>query len=196
MNQSAISNYQLAKKGFTLIELLISMALLGVIFSAVATIFTSAVKNYETNSQKSLLQKDLNFAIDSIGNNIKEAVLVPQSQDTFSLSENTLIIALPAKDTNGNFIYSAGVIEKDYFIYYLSDNNLRKKIYANALGSRMDQNGHDTILISNVSTLNYTYLPNSTEATQVKVDLSLEKAVGKRTVSISGAKTANIRNRP
>lgn len=189
--KSAIKNRQSA---FTLIELVISMALLGVIMAAVMSIFSTAIRSYAVNSQKSFLQKELNFTIDNIGKDIKQAVEIPANyDDTFTTNSDTLILALPATESDGDFIYTGGVLEKDYIIYWLSGSDLKKKVYANALGTRT--NSENTIL-SNVSSLVYTYTPDALPYTQAKISLTINRTVNNISVAISGERTSNLRNRP
>lgn len=179
------------KKGFTLIELLISISILGVIMAAVGTLFVTVLKNYRTESQKAAFQREVNFTIDNIGKDIKEAASVPQNYDTFALSENTLILALPAVDDANNFVYSSGVLDKDYLIYYLSGTELKRKTYASNFGTR--ESG-EISLLKNVSGFNLNYFPGATNAGQVKVSLTVTASAGKP-VTLTEERTANLRNK-
>lgn len=190
--QSAIGNRQ-SQKAFTLVELVISMALLGVIMATVMSIFSTAIKNYTVNSQKSFMQKELNFTIDSVGKDIKQAVLVPANYDTFTTGVDTLILALPATDGSNNFIYTGETLEKDYVVYWLSGTDLKKRVYANALGTNSNS---ESVILSDVSSLAYTYTPSAPNTTQVKINLVILRVVNRVDVGISGERTANLRNKP
>jgi len=185
---------QMSNVGFTLIELVISMALLGIIMAAVMSLFSTAIKNYAVNSQKSFLQKELNFTIDSIGKDIKQAVEVPATHDgLFTTSGDTLILALPATDEDDNFVYTGNVLEKDYVVYWLLGSDLKKKVYANALGTRTNS---ENIILSDVASLQYSYVPDAPPFSQVKINLSISRSVNNVSVSISGERTSNLRNKP
>jgi prepilin-type N-terminal cleavage/methylation domain-containing protein len=179
------------KKGYTLIELIISMAILAVIMAAVATIFVTSIKNYRTESQKSAFQRELNFVVDNISKDVKEAAEVPQNYDVFALAPTVLILAIPATNSSNNFIYTGEVLEKDYVVYYLLNQELKRKIYANPLGSR--QSSENTIM-KNVSNLAFTYSPGITNAGQVNTRVIVSANVG-RIVTLSVERLANLRNK-
>lgn len=187
----------MSKKGFTLIEMIIAIALLGIIMAAVSVIFTVSIKNYRNNIQKSSFQKDINFVIDNISKDIKLATSVPTEYDppTYTLSENTLILALPTIDESGNFVYVGNSPEKDYYIYYLSGNELKRKTFSSPLGIRAIMNEEEISLLSNVSQLQFSYLPGMSAADQVKVALTLSADINGRSITVSGERTANLRNK-
>jgi prepilin-type N-terminal cleavage/methylation domain-containing protein len=178
-------------RGYTIIELVISMAILAVIMAAVGTIFVTSLKNYRTESQKSVFQRELNFVIDNIVKDTKQATAVPENYDTFSLSQTVYILALPATNSSGDFLYNGGVFEKDYLVYYLSGNELKIKTYANANGQRDD--GEETLL-KNASAVNFTYSPGLTNAGQITISITESVDVG-RTVTLTERRMANLRNK-
>lgn len=185
------------KKGYTLIELLISISILAVIMAAVATIFITSIKNYRTESQKSTFQKELNFVVDNIAKDVKEAAEVPEKTEdnVFFLSPAippVLILAIPATNSSNDFIYNVdGLMEKDYVVYYLSGQDLKRKIYANNSGSKESS---DNTILKNVSNLTFTYSPTFFDAGQVKTEITVSIDVG-RTVTLSAERLANLRNK-
>lgn len=179
------------KKGYTLIELVISMAILAVIMAAVATILVTSLKNYRTESQKSTFQKELNFVIDNMCKDIKEAAEAPENYNPYTLSPTVLILAIPATDSSNNFIYTGDVLEKDVVVYYLSGQELKRKVIANALGTRESS---DNTILANVSDLVFTYSPGITNAGQIKAHVTVSANVG-RTITLSSERLANLRNK-
>lgn len=177
--------------GYTLIELVISIAILAIIMAAVASIFMTSLKNYRTESQKSAFQRELNFTVDNIAKDVKLAAEAPGTYDTFELSSTVLILAVPAHDASKNFIYTGDVLEKDYIIYYLSGQDLKKKTYANLLGER--ESG-ETTLLSNVSATDFSYSPGMIDPGQIKVTITQSVSVG-RTVTLTEERFANLRNK-
>jgi prepilin-type N-terminal cleavage/methylation domain-containing protein len=192
------------RKGFTLIEITIVILLLGIIFSVVTSIYVSALKNNKISFTKSGFQKDLNFTLDDLNKNVKQAnaVITPTLPAGLgcvtycTLNDKTLLLSLPAIDTNGSFKYSADgqTLLTDTFVYYLNGNILHKKIYANAASSRYSQNNTDKIIANNVSNLTFTYLPSSVAPEQVQTDMTMSLTVEKVNVRVTGTDIAFMRN--
>jgi prepilin-type N-terminal cleavage/methylation domain-containing protein len=182
-------------KGFTLIELLISIAILGTIIAVTSTVFAVALRSYRLNIQKSFFQKDLNFTLDSIANTAKSASDIPLNNNGYQAAQSVLILAVPAKDQSQNFVYDGSALEKDYYIYYLSDGNLHKRIFANPNGVLAGENNSDSIVINNVSAFNTTYLPDLNNAKAATISLTLSKSVGNHNVTLSQQRTINLRNK-
>lgn len=180
------------KKGYTLIELVISIAILATIMMAVSSIFFTSLKNYRAESQKSSFQRELNFVIDNIAKDVKQAAEVPQIYEEIELSSTVLILALPAVDNDHNFIYSGDVLEKDYLVYSISGNDLIRNTYASLSGTRETE--EDTLL-SSVSALDFSYSPGLTDAGQVTISITQSIGVGNRTVTLTEGRMANLRNK-
>lgn len=183
------------KRGFTLIELLIAITLLGVIMTVTSSVFGVTLRSYRLNIQKSFFQKDLNFSLDSMANNAKSASLVVPSNNGYTSSQNTLILAVPTKNQSGEFVYTANILEYDYYIYYLANNELHKRLYGNSNGILTGQNGVDSTISENVSNFNITYNPDINNASGVSITLALSKNIGGHDVAVSQTRTANLRNK-
>lgn len=179
------------KKGFTLIELAVSTALLGIIMSAVTALFVVGIKNYQVESQRSFLQKEVNFVADDIAIQAKQAYAVPETYDIYARSADTLILALPAINESENFIYSGNNLATDYIIYYLADGSLYKKMVADTSSTRADR---ETEIISNVSSFNCLYTP-FTDTQEIDCTLVIAKDVGSVTLDFTAQKTAKLRNK-
>jgi prepilin-type N-terminal cleavage/methylation domain-containing protein len=179
------------KKGYTLIEIIISIAILGSIMAAVGTLFVVAVKNYRTETQKSLFQRELNFVVDNIIKDVKGASIAPTEYDGFELSPSTLILGMPATDSGGDFIYTGENLELDYFVYYLSGSDLKKKVYPNIQSVREQS---DNVILANVSSHTFSYYPGVGDASQITVSLTVSADVGK-VVSLTEERVTNLRNK-
>lgn len=180
------------KKAFTMIELTIAIALLGTIMVAVFAIFTTATKNYRVQSQKSFLQKELNFTADALANELKLAHNVTQNTQSFVLSSTTLILSLPAADENGNFIYNGDIQEYDTLIYSKEGTNLRKVLIPSATSARAPK---DFTVLTNVNDVNFNYSPDSLNPLSINTSITVSRAVGKSTVTLSASRSAFLRNK-
>lgn len=183
----------MSRKGFTLIELAIAITLLALISAAVGSMYAVAFRNYQSQSQRQHFQKNINFTIDEINRDIKQAVSVPPTYDTFTNDPTHIILALPATDSSGNFIFNAGVLQKDYVVYYLSNGSVIKKTYAQPGSQRYAQNGSSKTLLSDVSGFVASFTPGGVPR-QVTLGLTLSKVVSKRNISVSATTTADLRN--
>jgi prepilin-type N-terminal cleavage/methylation domain-containing protein len=180
--------------GFTLIELIISISLLGIILAATTSIFATSLKNYQYNFQKSSMQKEVNFTIDAIANDIKSGAKIETSFGSHTASSTCLIIGIPAQDTSNNFIYTGDVLELDHVVYYKSGGEIRKYFYSNPLGKKSGSNT-DYKILENVSSVDiFEYIPGLNSATQIKTTINLFKETGKTNVRLSETRTANLRN--
>lgn len=180
------------KKGFTVVELSISVAILGSLLAVVAGVFTVAVKNYQLEKQKADLQKELNYVADSLGNEIKNATGAPQNYDIYTLSPTTLVLTLPSLDENENFVYTSGQLEKDYFVYILSGQNLIKHVIPNPLSRRAPK---VSTVLGNVSALNFMYSPDVSNVSQISFNINVSVPIGKSNAKSKATRTANLRNK-
>jgi prepilin-type N-terminal cleavage/methylation domain-containing protein len=187
-------NISSSRHGFTIIELTIGIAILGTIMAATVTMFVTGLKNYESNSQKSSFQKELNYTIDSIANDIKNGAGVAESYGGYTTSSDTLVVALPAT-SNDDFIYTGETLEQDYIVYYLDGGTVRKHTFGNALGDRSGINGNDSELLKDVSSVNFEYSPGISSASQIKITMTLARQTGKVNVHLTESRTANLRNK-
>ncbi len=179
------------KKGFTIIELAIATALLATILGAVAALFAVGLKNYRVESQRSFLQKELNFVADDIGNQAKQAYAVLENYDIYTRDSDTLILALPAIDVAESFIYSGENFTTDYIIYYLSDGTLYKKTIANENSKRQSR---ETEVLKNITNFNCLYTPY-TATQEIECDIRLNKQISNVTINLQAHKTAKLRNK-
>ncbi len=184
------------KKGLTIIELIVAIFLLGVIMAAVSTVFSVALKSYHVSFAQSTLQREANLVVDSILRETKQAVSIPETLGETERSETVLILALPAMDEDNNFIYSGGLFEKDYLIYYLEESELRKKVSASPQSTRYSQDGSDRALLDNVSSLAFSFTPAGLGEETVRVDASItaSRIVSRTNVKVEVEGSATKRN--
>lgn len=182
------------KKGFTIVELVISMAIFAIILVTTSTIFVTALKNYQIGATKSALGKDLNFTIDDISKNIKQATIA-ENYNSYSLSSTTLVLALPTTDQNGNFLYDGATRLKDYVIYFQVDNTLHKITYSTPSSVRAAENGIEKTLLSDIKNLNFEYLPGTTNPATISVSIETGRTIQNTEVTAREKVLANLRNR-
>ena len=159
------------------------------------SVFSVALRSYRLNIQKSFFQKDLNFAVDSIANTAKSASSIPVSYNGYTTGQNTLVIAVPAKDNQNNFVYNANILQHDYYVYYVSSDSLIKRVYGNAGGKLSSESGSPVTILNNLSNFTLTYNPDIPNAKSVSINLALAKTIGNHNVSVSQSRTANLRNK-
>jgi prepilin-type N-terminal cleavage/methylation domain-containing protein len=192
------------KRGFTLIEVLISITILAVILLVLNAVYVAGIREFPRGFEKSKMQTDLNFSMDGIGMNIKDAFRSPSTYTngatTFSSGagsythQNALILELPAVNSSGDFIYSGSALQSDVIIYYLSSGNLYKRTYGNPSGRLSSETGQAKIILNNVTGFACTYTPSSNPIT-ISCTANIGRNIYGKNISLTGIKTSNLRNR-
>jgi prepilin-type N-terminal cleavage/methylation domain-containing protein len=192
------------KRGFTLIEVLISISILAVILLVLNAVYIAGIKEFPRGFEKSKMQTDLNFSLDSIGMNIKDAFRSPSTYTngatTFSSGtgsythQNSLILELPAVNSSGEFIYSGSALQPDVVVYYLSGGNLYKRVYGNPAGRLSSESGQPKAILKNVSSFACTYTPAGDPIT-ISCNANVAKNIYGKAINLNATKTANLRNR-
>ena len=154
------------------------------------TLFLVGVKNYQRESQRNFMQQEINFTADDLGSQIKQAAEAPESYDTFVRDAQNLILALPAVDTNQNFIYSGDDLIYDYVIFYIDGSVLKKIVIPDVQSTRAAKN--DSVL-ENVSSFNCTYSPAS-ETSLITCTIQTSQTISKSILNFTATKTARLRN--
>lgn len=187
-------------KGLTLVELGISMAILMTIMVVTGSIFSVSIKSYQTESQRSIFQRDLNLATDLIARDIKQSQAIQSYPPNYNLSATTLSLVLPAIDSDNNFIYDLnGNPKTDVIVYFkpAAENNLYKVVFPYAQSKRSQDsaaNNPKKILSDYVTSVNFSTSPNSTPR-QVDFGITLAKTVSGKLISVSSSDTAISRNK-
>jgi prepilin-type N-terminal cleavage/methylation domain-containing protein len=182
------------KKGFTLIEMVISIGLISVLILVAASLFTASQRQYAYTAARTKMQNDLNFSMDSITNNIKLASVVPTSYSTYTRGADTLILGIPAKDSNQGFLYNGANLKLDYIVYFLQSGSLKRAYFGDSSGVDAGRSQTPQILVNNVSAFNCTYSPTDVPQT-VSCTYELQKAVRDKNILISATRSANLRNK-
>lgn len=172
-------------------ELIISIALLGIIMAAVMTLFMIGIKNYRRESQRNFMQKEINFTADDLGMQIKQATDSPATYDVYTRGPETLVLALPSINADGDFLYYGSELLKDYVIYYLQNSSIHKKIVSDPSSSRSPR---ESTVLNDVSSFNCLYTPPA-ETEIIECTIMTSKSISGTNLNFSAVKTAGLRNR-
>jgi prepilin-type N-terminal cleavage/methylation domain-containing protein len=178
------------RRGFTIVELIIAIALLSTIMSAVMALFIVGIKNYQRESQRNFMQKEINFTADDIGIQIKQAADAPETYGSYNRDAQTLILALPAVDINDDFIYSGTNRIFDHIVFYRDGNSLKKVLIPDALSTREPK---EDFVLDSVSNFSCSYSPPS-ETELVSCILETGRSVAGVNLKFEATKTARMRN--
>lgn len=171
-------------------ELIIAIALLGIIMGAVSTLFMIGLRNYQRESQRNLMQQEINFVADDLGTQIKQAALAPETFEDHTRSTETLILALPAVNPDEDFLYTGDSLLYDHVIYTLQEGTLYKEVVIDPTSNREAK--RDPVL-SNVSEFTCLYNPQS-ETEIISCTIRTSKDISGRTLAFDAVKTARMRN--
>lgn len=145
-----MKNKKFTPKGLTLIELLIVVSLVALILLTLFTLYTMGQKYFVTESARADVIRDSRQVLLWISRDIKEACQVIPSWDTYTSSNDCLILQVPSVDATGLIIDIES--QFDYIIYRLNPslpNQLERIIDANdAISSRVDDS---RILVTRVN---------------------------------------------
>jgi prepilin-type N-terminal cleavage/methylation domain-containing protein len=127
-------------KGFTLIEMLIVVGIVAFIMIALLTFYATGQKYFITESARADVLRSSRQALNWLSRDIKEGIEVLDSYDTYTTSDNCLILKIASVDANGLVIDIAN--DFDYIIYRVNpafSNRLERIVDANdGVSSRTD----------------------------------------------------------
>jgi prepilin-type N-terminal cleavage/methylation domain-containing protein len=127
-------------KGFTLIELLIVVGIVAFIMIALLTFYATGQKYFITESARADVLRSSRQALSWLSRDIKEGIEVLAFYDTYTTSDNCLILKIASVDANGLVIDIAN--DFDYIIYRVNpafSNRLERIVDANdGVSSRTD----------------------------------------------------------
>ena len=184
------------KKGTTILELLIAIIILGIMMTVFSAIYINGVTSFRNEFTTSQLQSTAQTVVDRINQDIKSARGTESTYENYTLSDNTLILRLPAisNDDQEYFIYSGGMLQFDTYIYYLSENEIQRIIYANPSSKRYSKNEQVQTLTKNVTELVFSYDPDITSPVRISTTITLSRDIGKLTRQAQVTATAKMRN--
>jgi len=127
-------------KGLTLIELLIVTGIVAFIMIALLTFYAAGQKYFITESARADVLRSSRQALNWLSRDIKEGIEVLAIYDTYTTSDNCLILKVASVDANGLVIDIAN--DFDYIIYRVNpafSNRLERIVDANdGVSSRVD----------------------------------------------------------
>jgi prepilin-type N-terminal cleavage/methylation domain-containing protein len=182
------------KKGVTLIEILVAMILMVIMMVAFSNVYIFSMKTYGEQFVQTRLSSEAETLVDRISTDINLAQGVEGTYSTYTTSQTTIILLVPAIDASQNFIYSNGVIASDRIIYYKVGTNLHRIIYAINNSARFSQNGQDAILSKLVTGLTFTYDPDMVSPVKVTTSITVSQKAGKKTQNITVTGKSGLRN--
>ncbi len=181
-------------KGFSLIELLIVMTFVTVISVTITSVYIIGMTTYQGELATSTVQSNGQTILDALTLDIKNGVLIEPTYDTYATGPTSIIIRIPAIDSNKNIIYSGSDMVFDRIVYYYTGSSIHNIIIADNQSSRYAKSGHDTVLDKNILTLSFEYDPDQSSATLVKVNISSDVKTGNETRRIQLSGQARLRN--
>ena len=183
------------RRGITLIELLITMALIGLVLIIITSVYITGYRTFDEELASSAVQSNAQSILDSILLDAKNGMLVEQSYEGKITGTDTIIIRVPAVNTDKEIQYSGTDMLFDRVVYYYTNNEIHKITFSdNPSSIRFSQNGIDKTLNQHVLSLNFTYDPDQTTATLVTATISSNIKVGTRNKHIVISGEARLRN--
>jgi len=182
------------KHGLTLIELLITIGLVGMILIVITGVYVSGFRTYQEELSSSMVQSNAQTILDALATDIKNGMLIEQSYDVYVTGTSSIIIRVPAINSDKQIQYSGTDMLYDRIIYYYQSNEIHKLVFADPSSTRYSANGVDKVLDSKILSLSFTYDPDQTTATLVTATVSSDIKVGNRNKTITISGTARLRN--
>ncbi len=189
----------LNKSGYTIVEVLISMLIATIVGGLMLVVMVNSSGLFYKESSKVEEGLNINAALTSINNNIKDASAVAVSftngSQTFSSGVNQLVLKVPSVDSSGNIIASTF----DYFVFYQDTGILRFKVFPDTTSSRKSQ---DQIFSTSIDSLAIKYFNSASPpvevspdtATKVRVTVTLKQKNGFGYETNIATTEANLRN--
>lgn len=184
-------------KGLTLPELLIAMTITVLVGGLIAGMLVNNSGVFYKQASKVGQGLGANDSLAQIRSNIKEARAVaagyPIGSSTYTSGASQLVLRLATIGSSGNVVLNT----YDYVVYHLDNNNLRMRLFPDALSQR---NAENRVLANNVNSLNFQYFDNTgseitpTSAVRVKITLTLSQKAGAGYETSVASSEANLRN--
>jgi len=182
------------KGGVTLIELLIAIALLATMLIVITNVYVTGFKTFREELATSQLESNAQTILDEITNTAKNAQSAEAAYDIYTSGPNSIILKVPALDSNKNILYSNNTMLFDRVIYYYEDSKIHKLTLAEPTSIRYIENGINKTIDDKILELNFTYDPDAVSATLVTINISSHQEVGKINRTISLTSKARLRN--
>jgi len=189
--------------GLTLIEVIITLALLGIIMAAIASIFVLGIRVYNEQNEKAALQTQSKTLINRIkddllqGYRIEPGWVDPDTLDEHLSSENKIIIAVPSIDESNDWIYEDNLPLLDYFIYWQEEDMIFGLIFAENSTHPSRTSKKSRVIAHNANILKFTYDQDASSglSKQVDIELTLNKQIRNKTIKSNGKLSVKLRNK-
>ena len=172
--------------GFTMVELLVAMAASLILMTAVVSMYTVLTRSYATETARAGAQQDLRAGLALMCQDIQHAGLDPlgTAGGGFMVSNSSDIEFIADMDYDG----ALTVGNNERVRYFLNGNQLVQRLD--------DDNTTDTILLDNVTNLNFNYLSNDGGATTSTVVIAMTvQAPAGRAGTVTRTLTERVRLR-
>lgn len=181
--------------GFALIELVVAIAIIGIVIFVATDTYLGGLVSSKNEYLKSRLSSDARIISEGILDNIKLAASVEENSGIYTTGISTLVLAVPAIDSDNNFIYNGNQLLLDNIIYTLEGENLHKIIYSTNGTSRLfPQHDSDKVIAENVKSLIFTPDAPAPNTQNIGLDLTLENSKSKPILEFNIKTKGNLRN--
>lgn len=208
-----------ADEGFTLVEMLITIVVTSIVIMLLSNYLLSNIEtsnlagikaNFIQQSQigLNLINNDIRQSSNSLQHNSWPDPNSPQgttNEYSWSSTSSSLVLAIPAEDTNGNIIFSDAdsyVPVDNNIVYFIQNGVLYKRIIAAQVTNNAQQSTcppalanstcpPDKIVLKNVSNFYVMYLDGRGQnvkpsaARSIKLDITVSKKMYSQTLSTS-----------
>ncbi len=182
------------KRGFTLIEMMITMSLVVVLSAVISSLYITGFRTFKEQMAIATIQSDGQTILDTMTTDIKNGLSVEPTYLTHVSDANSIIIRVPAVNSQGKIIYSGTNMLVDHIVYYYENKSIHKIVYADPASVRYAKNNVNSTLDNKILILGFSYSPDTTSATLVTVSISSEIKVGTRSEQIQLTGKARLRN--
>lgn len=141
------TNYKKSFGGFTIVELLITIAVIGILTTSVATFFTNGLLDGEESFARNSQQQEIERTLDIMTNDIRLSANAdlnnrwpdayspgaPTNEFSWQSDSDTLILATAVENTSGDIVFSDPhnyISAKNNLIYFVSGGTLYKRTLA------------------------------------------------------------------
>ena len=107
-----------SQRGFTLLELLIALVLGSMVMAGLIELYSTGQKYFINESARSDIVRDGRSVLLWMSRDIKEAIQVMSSYDTYSTTTNSLVLRVPSIDADGVILDID--TDFDYIVYQLN----------------------------------------------------------------------------
>ena len=151
------------KQGMSLIELTIAMTLMIILSVIIGSLYLSGFTSYRRELAQTSIQSNAQTILDNIMNDTKNAQSVEETYRGYESGNHTIILRVPALDTNKNILYSHDSMLFDRIIYYYDNNKIHKVTYAQTNSIRYKENNLNKTIDESTLQLHFSYEPDDVD---------------------------------